>query len=68
MIPHNYPEWRDCIVNKCGIPLTSKFIAERLSALTDKNNEHTQAFSRLYGEPYRQLVISWFRQAQSELK
>lgn len=66
--PQNYAEWRHCITVECGIPLTSAFVAERLSIWRDENAEETRRFRKLYGDDYLKAVIGWFEQAEQESK
>ncbi len=68
MIPRTYEEWRSCITEKCGIPLTPDYIAERLRALRDPNDKMTVRFRELYGESQLAQTIAWFERAQRELK
>ena len=66
MIPQNYAQWHHCITVECGLELTPDFIDERLAALNNQKDQHTQHFVRLYGEQYLQAVIAWFQQAQNQ--
>lgn len=66
-VPQNYNEWRHCIIVECGLKLTSDYIAERLVALNDTNDFHTERFIELYGEQHLRRVIGWFEQAQGAL-
>lgn len=59
----NYQEWRECIEVHCGIPLTPKFIDERLKELKDGSHAKTREFERLYGTDHLQMTIAWFEQA-----
>ena len=51
-IPASYGEWRHCITEVCGLPLTEKFIRERLTALENRNDYMTRKFIELYGEAH----------------
>lgn len=64
MIPQTYDQWRRCIEIDCGIPLAPAFIDERLEELAKPSDFRTRQFIRLYGEPHRERVIGWFRQAK----
>ncbi len=66
-IPNNYEAWKHCITVDCNIKLTAPFIKERIEALGDTKNAHTQAFVKLYGEQYRQIVLHWFVKALQEI-
>jgi len=65
VLPQNYEEWRRCITVDCGIELTPDYISQRLSALNNKKDHHTQKFIKLYGEAHLQSVIGWFLQSQA---
>ncbi|MBX2921897.1 MAG: hypothetical protein KF746_06880 [Chitinophagaceae bacterium] len=66
MVPENFPDWKDCITRRCGLHLSSTFIAERIRSLSDDTNRHTIEFVKCYGEQYRQQVIGWFTCALQE--
>jgi len=66
IIPTTYAEWRHCITEVCGIPLTESYIQERIKALNNFDDHMTTSFVRLYGEPQRQATIGWFEQALQE--
>lgn len=66
LFPGSYKSWRYCIEVKCGVPLTPEFIQERVSVLSDPNHQESRRFSELYGETYRNQVLSWFRYAANE--
>jgi hypothetical protein len=68
MIPTNYNDWKYCIEVQCAIPLTSHFIQERITALTNPNDTHTINFTSTYGEAYLQQVIEWYKKAQITIK
>lgn len=65
--PQNYDEWRHCITEECGIPLTAEFVAERLSVWRDEQAQETQRFRKLYGDEYWQHMVSCFEQAEREV-
>lgn len=67
ILPNSYAAWRHCIEVDCGIRLEAAYIRERLSALQDPGDFHTEQFVRRWGEAHRQRVIAWFRQASAEL-
>ncbi len=67
IIPGNYEQWRHCIIVECGLELTPDFIAARIAALQDESEHYTQQFIRLYGREYQQVVVGWFKQAQTVL-
>jgi hypothetical protein len=67
LVPQTYEEWKHCITVSCGIPLTAQYVQERLAALTDKRDFHTQRFIERWGEAHHQRTLGWFQQAASEL-
>jgi hypothetical protein len=67
-IPLNYEDWKHCITDKCGIPLTKEFIEERLVSFNDVNNDYTKKFIQVYGENYTRQIISWFVLAKHEFE
>ncbi|AAF84896.1 hypothetical protein XF_2097 [Xylella fastidiosa 9a5c] len=60
LIPNTYEAWRHCIEHRCNIPLTHTYIEERLAALRDPNNFHTQQFIRCWGETHLRQITHWF--------
>ncbi|WP_295843840.1 hypothetical protein ACM9XD_16410 [Xanthomonas sacchari] len=65
IIPDSYAAWRHCIEVDCGLRLEPAYIAQRIAALNDLTDHHTQQFVRCWGEPHRQQVLQWFAQAQA---
>ncbi len=63
LFPQSYESWRYCIEHKCGLRLTSDFIQQRISILTDPRQEETQRFARLYGHAHLTQVVAWFQRA-----
>lgn len=68
VIPNTYAEWRYCIEEKCGIPLTLDFVSSRIESLQCASSENTKKFCKLYGEDYWRQVIAWFEQAREGLE
>ena len=68
IIPLNYEEWKYCITEKCGIPLTKDFIEERIASLKDNTNEDTRRFIKLYGDRYTSQIVEWYVLARHELE
>ena len=64
----SYEDWKHCITQLCGIPLTGPYIEQRLTALRDPANYTTQKFVAMWGEQHRLRVIGWFEQAQQETR
>ncbi|MEM0921899.1 MAG: hypothetical protein AAGF44_12180 [Pseudomonadota bacterium] len=67
IIPTNYEEWEHCITVKCGIPLTADFVAQRIAALDDPGDYHTQKFIERWGQAHHAQTLAWFRQAADRL-
>lgn len=63
MIPDTYDTWRHCIEFHCGLALDPPFVRERIAELEDLEHFRTRQFVALYGEPHRERVLGWFRQA-----
>ena len=61
-----YDDWKHCITVLCGIPLTQTYVEQRLAALRDPADHHTQKFIATWGEAHLARVIGWFEQAQRE--
>lgn len=59
----SYAEWHDAITGRCGLSLTPDYCQERIRALGDSRDASTKAFLDLYGEAYRDRVVSWFEKA-----
>ena len=66
MFPGDYASWRYCIEVKCGLAMTSEFLQARIAVLGDPRHEESRRFAKLYGESYREQVLSWFQRAASE--
>lgn len=67
IVPDSYAAWRHCIEVDCGLRLDADYIRQRIAALEDVRDFHTQQFVRRWGEPHRQRIVGWFRQAQEQL-
>ena len=67
-VPNSYEEWKHCITVKCDIPLTPVYVDERLAALTDDRDFHTQKFKSRWGAGHLARTIAWFEQAKKELE
>ncbi|MEA3641398.1 MAG: hypothetical protein VBE63_15850 [Lamprobacter sp.] len=61
--PQSYESWRYCIEHKCGLRLTPDYIQQRISILTDPQQEETRRFARTYGKAYLTQVVAWFERA-----
>jgi hypothetical protein len=62
-----YDDWKRCIVEDCGIPLTKAFVERRLAALADRGDWSTQRFIDVWGERHLRRVLAWFERAAREL-
>ncbi len=67
LVPNSYNAWKHCITVDCGIPLTRDFISERIEALGNRNDFHTQKFIESWGVEHHAQTLSWFRRAAKEL-
>lgn len=67
VVPTNYEEWKHCITVSCGIPLTPDYVAQRIAALTDEQDFHTQKFITRWGQAHHARTLSWFQKAAEEL-
>ena len=67
VIPTSYEQWRNCIEVRCGIPLTTEYVAKRLAELQDQKDVKTREFAKLYGANHLQQIIHWFRRAADEM-
>ena len=65
--PASYEEWKHCITVVCGIPLTLKYVQERIAALNDGKDYHTQQYIKVWGSEGHSQTISWFQRAADEL-
>lgn len=63
----SYNDWKNCITELCGIPLTSVYIEERINQLNDRSNYHTEKFIEIWGESHLRQVIAWFEKARDEV-
>ncbi|MEO0884171.1 MAG: hypothetical protein AAFY34_15805 [Pseudomonadota bacterium] len=68
IIPQTYEEWEHCITVKCGIPLTSDYVAKRIKALQNVNEMHTRQFIDRWGEAHHAQTLQWFQQAANKLE
>lgn len=59
-IPKSFEEWRICIEERCGIPLTLEFAEQRLAIYSNEDLPETVRFAKLYGNDHLQLVKHWF--------
>lgn len=65
MIPATFDQWRRCITVDCGLDLTPAFCEQRLQALRDPKDYHTDRLTTLYGAQHVRQLIAWFEQAQA---
>ncbi|MEM6635607.1 MAG: hypothetical protein AAF667_06910 [Pseudomonadota bacterium] len=66
-VPTTYDEWKHCITVKCDIPLTPSYVQERIAALGDDKDYHTQKFIERWGPAHHARTLAWFRQAADDL-
>ncbi|MEM7061401.1 MAG: hypothetical protein AAF557_27805 [Pseudomonadota bacterium] len=67
IVPQTYDEWEHCITVKCGIPLTSEYVSERIEALENIRNHGTKKFIDQWGEAHHKRTLEWFREAEGRL-
>ncbi len=66
-VPETYEDWKHCITVKCDIPLTTRYVHERIATLTDDRDFHTQKFIERWGSAHYKRTLEWFRRAAEEL-
>lgn len=66
-VPNTFEEWKHCITVTCGIPLTPSYVEERIAALSDATDYHTQKFIERWGSAQHERTVAWFKQAADEL-
>jgi len=66
LFPQSYESWRYCIEHKCGLRFTRDYIQQRISILSDPQQEETQRFTRSYGPAHLAQVVAWFERAAAE--
>ncbi|MEN0040454.1 MAG: hypothetical protein AAF764_03860 [Pseudomonadota bacterium] len=62
-----YEQWEHCITVECGLELTPDYVEQRIAALQDKSDFHTQKFVKTWGEKHRATVLARFQEAQQKL-
>jgi len=67
IIPTDYEQWKHCVVEECGIPLTVSFIDARIAAMKDAKNEYTRQFLTCYGKHHYENTMRWLAQAKESL-
>jgi hypothetical protein len=67
VIPQTYEQWQHCITVECGVPLTRRFVEERLGVWANPAAEETRRFEQFYGAAHRERVRQWFAQALTQL-
>ena len=67
IVPTTYEEWEHCVTVKRGIPLTVKYVAERIEALRDMDDYHNQKFIEWWGDAQHARTLAWFREAEERL-
>lgn len=66
MKPTTFEDWKACITVTCGIPLTPDYVEQRLIALKDAKDYHTQKLKNMWGEEHHTQLINWFERAREE--
>ena len=60
-----FEDWKHCITVECAIPLTQAFIEQRLAALRNPRDLHTQKFVAEWGQGHLDQVVEWFEMARA---
>ncbi|MEM9900944.1 MAG: hypothetical protein AAF865_06340 [Pseudomonadota bacterium] len=68
VVPTTFAEWKHCITVTCDIPLTEKYVRERIAALTDKDDFQTRKFIERWGDAHHARTLEWFKEAAVELQ
>lgn len=68
VIPKNFDEWKACIEQRCGIPLTVSFARSRLVVYENQELPETRKFISLYGKEHYQNIVLWFHQIVDQTK
>lgn len=66
MKPTTFDDWKTCITVTCGIPLTPKYVEQRLVALKDEKDYNTQKLKNMWGDEHYTNVVNWFDRARAE--
>lgn len=67
IVPTTYKEWEHCITVKCGTPLTTAYISQRIADLQNMRDYRTQKFIELWGEAHHARILAWFREAEEKV-
>ncbi len=65
-LPRSFEDWKECIIQKCGIPLTPQYLQSRVRLLQETDSPETIRFRQLYGEAHYSRVVEWFKRALIE--
>jgi len=68
VIPQNFEDWKFCIEEQCGIPLTLVFAQQRLAIYNNESLPETQRFISRYGQEHLQHIKEWFARIVKEKK
>lgn len=66
-VPQTYEEWEHCITVDCGIPLTPRYVADRITALENRRDYQTRKFIEYWGEAHYAKTLEWFHQAKDRV-
>ena len=66
-VPTTYEAWKHCITVECDIPLTPGYVQDRIAALNDQKDHHTQKFIERWGAEHHAQTLEWFHRAAAEL-
>ena len=66
VFPQNYHDWKVCITERCGIPLTRDYVESRIKTLSNPASGERTKFIQQYGTEWLDQVVGYFKQALQE--
>jgi len=66
ILPKSFQDWKICIEQRCGIPLTPDFAKTRLSIYSNGSLPETQRFVKLYGDEHFSNIKKWLNRVIQE--
>ncbi len=68
ILEQSYEAWKNCLFSVNGQKFSRDFLESRLSIMEDEKHPERIKFINAYGQEYFLLIISYFKQALSEIK
>ena len=68
ILKQSYEDWKSCLFSGKGQKFSRDFLESRLSIMEDEKHPEHAKFIDAYGQEYCLLIISYFKQALSEIK